>query len=164
MKGTESGTDKVKKICEALRKETLEPAMVEAEEIIAHAREEAERIIREAERQSELLFEGSKERINREKEIFQAALSQASKLVVQFLRQTIEEKLFNRELARQLASTMQNPKILADLITAVVKAIEKEGKDVDLSAFIPSAIPARDVNAFLAKEILEKLKEKSVLL
>ncbi len=164
MKGMESGTDKVKKICDALRKETLEPALVEAEEIVDQAREEAARIVAEAQRQAERHFDEAKERIGREKEIFQAALNQASKLAVQFLKQTIEEKLFNRELAKQLASFMQNPKILADLITAVVKAIEKDGKDVDLSAYIPSAIPARDVNAFLAKEILEKLKEKSVLI
>ncbi len=164
MKAVETGKDKVKKICDALRKETLEPALIEAEEIVAQAREEAARIIKEAERQSERLFDASKEKIGREKEIFQAALNQACKQVVQFLRQTIEEKLFNRELSKQLAAVTQNPKILAELITAVVKAIEKEGKDVELSAFIPSTISARDVNAFLAKEILERLKEKSVLL
>lgn len=164
MKGIESGKEKVRKICEALRKETLEPAMQEAEEIVAQARQEAERILAKAKKEASGLFDEGKLRLQREHATFQAALNQAAKQTMQFLRQMIEEKLFNQELAQLLSKPLHNPQVIANLITAVVKAIEKEGKEVDLSVFIPSVIPAKEVNALLAKEIVEKLKEKSVLL
>lgn len=164
MKGIETGKDKVKKICEALRLETLEPAMQEAEEIIKDAREKAEKILSEAQKEAERIHGDAVGKIEREKKIFQAALSQASKQAVQFLKQLIEEKFFNRELAQQLAKPLQNPKVLADLISAVIQAIQKEGSGVDLSVYIPAKIPAQAVNELLAKEITQQLREKSVLL
>ena len=44
MKGFETGKDKVKKICDVLKKETLEPAKEEAERIIAAAKLRGKRI------------------------------------------------------------------------------------------------------------------------
>lgn len=164
MQGTESGKDKMQRICEVLRKETLEPAMQEAEGVVHRALEEAEKILQDAKQSADAFLAEAKAKLEHEKAIYQAALSQASKQAVQSLKQQVEEKLFNRGLTEMLSKPLQNPKVLADLITAVIKAIEKDGKDADLSVFIPASIPAKDVNALLAKEILEKLKEKSVLL
>ena len=45
MKGIDAGKDKVKKICDVLRKETLEPARKEAEEIIQQAEAKAAEIL-----------------------------------------------------------------------------------------------------------------------
>ncbi len=164
MKGIETGSDKVKKISDALRKETLEPAMRERDEIIERAHEEASRIRDEARLNADKMVHDAENQIAREKSIFQSSLVQASKQAIQILKQNIEDKLFNKELGRLLSEHMKGPKVLADLITAVINAIEKEGLDADLSVFIPAAVPARDVNALLSKEILAKLKEKSVLL
>lgn len=164
MKGIETGRDKVKKISDALRKETLEPAMRERDEIIERAHEEASRIIDEARLNADKMVHDAENQIAREKSIFQSSLIQASKQAIQILKQNIEDKLFNKELGRLLSEHMKGPKVLADLITAVINAIEKEGLDADLSVFIPAAVPARDVNLLLSKEILAKLKEKSVLL
>ncbi|MFI5334727.1 MAG: V-type ATP synthase subunit E [Chlamydiales bacterium] len=164
MKGTETGKDKVKKICEALRRETLEPAMQEAEELLKEAREKAEHILSEAHKEAERFHAEAKAKNEREKVIFQAALTQASKQAVQYLKQLVEEKFFNRELAQQLVKPLENPQVLADLISAIVQGVQKEGVDLDLSAYISSKIPARAVNDLLTKEILNQLKEKSVLL
>ena len=79
------------------------------------------------------------------------------------LKQSIEEKLFDQELAKLITKHTHDPKVLSQLITAVVKAIEKDGLEANLSIYVPAAVPARDVNTLLAHEILEKLKEKSVL-
>ena len=87
MKGMESGSEKVRKISEALRKETLEPAILEAEEIIAQAREEAQRILAHAKKESLIILEAGKDKLEQEKTTFQAALNQASKQTVLFLRQ-----------------------------------------------------------------------------
>lgn len=163
MKGLETGRDKVKKICEALRKETLEPAKDEAEQILERARLESEKMIGEAVLAIEKMNGNAKSEIERERNIFQASLSQACKQALESLKQNIEEKLFNQELSKLLTQYTQDPAVLAGLINAVVKALEKEGTDADLSAYIPASVPARSVNVLLAKEVLEKLKEKSVL-
>ena len=149
MKGLETGKDKVRKICEVLKKDTLDPARREAEEIVAAARAQAEEMVEEARRLAQKMHYKAKEEIEKERAVFQASLSQACRQTLEILKQTVEEKLFNHELAKQLGERMRKPEVLSALITAVVHAIEKEGIDTDISAFIPAAVPAAAVNAFL---------------
>ncbi len=164
MKATETGKDKVRKICDVLKKETLEPALKEAEEIVVAAKGQAEQIIAAAKRQATALKEEAGREIERQKNVFHSSLSQACKQALEALKQDIEQKLFNKQLAALIRKETQNPHVLGELITAVVKGIEKEGIDVVLSAYIPAVIPARSVNALLIREILEKLREKGVLI
>jgi|ERR1700722_1963723 len=164
MKGTETGKDKVKKICDILRRETLEPAENEADQVIRSAKEKAEQIIEAAHRESEKVHLEAKQEIERQKNVFHSSLTQACKQAIDALKQSIEEKLFNQELGRLMTQHTQDPKILAQLVTAVVKGIEKEGIEAALSIYVPAAVPARAVNVLLAHEILDKLKEKSVLI
>ncbi len=160
----ETGKDKVKKICDILRRETLEPAKVEAEETVSKARQEAETIIEEARLTIQKMEYESKQEIERQKTVFQSSLSQACKQAIESLRQSIVEKLFNPELARLVSKQTQDPSLIAQLIQVVVKAVEKEGLDANLSVYIPAAVPAKAINALLAAEILGRLKEKSVLI
>lgn len=164
MKGTESGKDKVKKICDVLRRETLEPAEKEAEEIIRSAKEQADQIIASAHQEVDKLHLETRQEIERQRNVFQSSLNQACKQAIDALKQSIEEKLFNQELARLITKHTQDPKILAQLVTAVIKGIEKEGIEAAISVYIPAAVPARAVNMLLAHEVLEKLKENSVLI
>jgi V/A-type H+-transporting ATPase subunit E len=163
MKGIETGKDKVKKICDILRRETLEPAKNEADEIIRSAREQAEKIVDSAHKEVERLNEEARQDIERQKNVFQSSLSQACKQAIESLKHSIEEKLFDQELARLITKHTQDPKVLSQVITAVVNGIEKDGIEANLSIYVPAAVPARAVNTLLAHEILEKLKEKSVL-
>ena len=163
MKGTESGKDKVKRICDILRKETLEPAQHEANEIVSQAELKAEQIVSEARAEGEKIKSQAREEMERQKNGFISSLQQASKQAVETLKQNIDEKLFNPGLSALLAKGMQQPKVRADLITALLKAIEKEGIHADLSVYVPAAVPARMVNELLSQEILGKLKEKGVL-
>jgi V/A-type H+/Na+-transporting ATPase subunit E len=164
MKEAEMGSERVKKICDVLRRETLEPAKREAEEIILEARRQAESLVAEAKMAIEKLHKEAREEIERQKNIFQSSLYQACKQALESLRQNIEEKLFNQELGRLFTKNMQSPDVIAHLITAVIKALEKEGVEADLSVYVPAAVPARTINEMLGKEILDKLKEKSVLI
>ncbi len=164
MKGTENGRDKVKKICDILRRETLDPAINEAEQIIHSAKEQAERIIASGLKEAEKIMDDANKEIARQKNVFQSSLGQACKQAISALKQSIEEKLFNQELGRVMTKYTQDPKVLAQLIAAVIKGLEKEGMDALLSVYVPASVPARSVNMLLAHEILEKLKEKSVLI
>lgn len=164
MKGIETGKDKVKKICEVLRNETIEPAKKEADQLIEEARLEAEGIIAEANERAEVLLEQAKKEIERQKKVSHATLQQASRQTLEDLKQQIEQKLINPELASMITKNLSEPKILHELIQAVVEALGKEGIDADLSVYIPATVPAKTVNELLGQKILSKLKEKSVLL
>lgn len=164
MKGRETGKDKVKKICDVLRRETLDPAMKEAEQIVRSAKEQAERIVAAGHKEAEKLKDEARQDIERQKNVFQSSLNQACKQAIESLKQSIEEKLFNQQLGRMITSHTQDPKVLAQLIGAVVKGIEKEGIEVVLSVYVPANVPARSVNLLLSHEILDKLKEKGVLI
>lgn len=164
MKGTETGKDKVKKICDILRRETLDPAISEAEQIVRSAKEQAEQIIASGSKEAERLKEEARLDIERQKNVFQSSLNQACKQAISSLKQSIEEKLFNQELSRLITQQTSDPKVLAQLVEALVRGIEKDGIDGPLSVYIPASIPAASVNKLLTNSILERLKEKSVLI
>lgn len=158
MKQLEKGQDKIQRICDVLRKETLEPAHREAESILEDAKERAKKVIAEAEEEAVLILKKAKEEIAREKNVFQASLGQAAKQTVETLRQQIETELFNPEIEQAIKQEMAKPEAIAGLIKAVVQAIEKEGLGVNLEAVVPQAVPAKQVAALLGEEILKKLK------
>ena len=162
MKGIDTGKDKVKKICDVLKRETLEPAKKEAEEIVHAAQLKAEEIIRDAKKEAEKTFQEARKEIEKERNVFQSSLNQACKQALEVLKQDIESKLFNPELSKILHQPLQEPQIIADLLKAVIGAIEKEGTDVDLSAFIPQAVSAETINRLLTQNILQRLKGGSV--
>ncbi len=164
MKGIETGKDKVKKICDVLRRETLEPAQVEAEELIQQAHKVADEMILEARRSIEKMEIEARQNMERERKIFESSIAQACKQALELLRQNIEEKLFNRQLLQVLSKHTQDPNVIALLIGAVVKALEKDGIDAQLSVYVPTVVSARSINVLLGQEIMARLAEKSVLI
>lgn len=158
-----TGSEKVKEICDELRRETLEPAKQKAEEMIIKAKEQAQTIIDEAEREAQKLLAETNLEIQRQKNIFNSSLHQAVKQALESLKQAIEEKLFIPELTRLIQKKMQSPDVIAHLIEAVIQAVKKEGIDANLSVYVPAAVPARVINEKLGQQIIESLKEKSVL-
>lgn len=160
----ETGKDKVKKICDVLRKETLEPSQKQAEELLAQATLQAQEIIAQAHLKQKQLFADAKEQIDKQRAIFESSLSQTSRQVIESLKQEITENIFNKQLLHLLKEEMSKPEILSRLINAVIGAVEKEGIESDLSVYIPEAVSAREVNALLLQNILDKLQEKSVLI
>ncbi len=164
MKGLESGKDKVKQICDVLKRETLEPAKKEAGKIIEEAKVKADEILADAHVSAKKMMDDAFLEIEKQKGIFQASLTHACRQTIDSLKEKIETRLFNPELAHLVAKPLQDPKILAELITAIIHALEKEGTESDLSVVISSKMPARAINELLASDVLKKLKEKSVIL
>jgi V/A-type H+-transporting ATPase subunit E len=162
LKGIDTGKDKVKKICDVLKKETLEPAQKEAEEIVKKAKEEAEQILVQARLEQEKIRSESKKEIEKERNVFQSSLHQACKQALETLKQDIEDRLFPSELSDLLKQPMEKPELIVELISAVAKAIEKEGIDADLDVIIPKSVPASAINCLLTQNILQKLKGNSV--
>lgn len=164
MKTLDKQQDKIREICDVLRKQTLEPAQDEAKRIIEEAQSKAELIVREAEEHVEGLLAEARKTIERERNVFHSSLSQASKQSIEALKQSIENELFNPELHKIVNQQTSEPNAVAQIISGIVKAIDKEGIGADLTAYIPSTVSPQQVNALLTKEILNKLKDKSVTL
>jgi len=163
MENLETGKDKIKKLCEVLKNETLKPAQEEAQQILEIAQQEAHQIIRDAERKAGEIQNQSNIEIQKEKELFETSLKLACAQGIESLRQEIENKLFSDSLINWVDAQTKDPEVGKKLITALVNAIEKEGTSADFSALIPKDVPAEKVNALLGREILDKLKEKSVV-
>lgn len=164
VKTLEKGEDKIQKICDALRKETLEPAKREAEALIEEAKARAEHIIKEAHHQADKIHDQAKRAIEQETNVFHSSLEQAGKQALEELRQAVEHKLFSEELHKALEKQAADPKVIARLIESIVGAIQKEGIATELSALIPKVVSAKEVNALLGDGILKRLREKSVVL
>ncbi len=162
MASTETGKDKVKKICDVLRRETLEPAQHEAEKIIEKARQEAKLLVEAGKKEAKKLRDAALRKIDEEKELFQASIHVASKKSIDLLKQEIEDKLFHPALSELVCSSLSDSAVMAKLITAIVEAIEREGIDAELGVCVPKTVSAEEVNQALAARILERLAKKSV--
>ncbi len=156
--------DKVKKICDALKAETLDPAKLEAEGLIRDAKAKARSIVDEAKAEGEKLIADAQEKIAQENATAHSALKLAARQTLEALKQSVEAEFFNQELATLIESGMQKSDVVAKLIETVVAAIEKEGIEANLEAIVPKMLSAEEVNKALGKTILERLKSKGVLL
>lgn len=163
MKGLETGKEKIQRICDVIRTETLEPAKQEANEIIENANLQAAEILKMAEKKSADLIRDAKDQIAEKEKVFQSSLQLASRQGVEVLKQKIEEKLFDQTLSNLVTSEMKEPNLVAHIIDSFMKAMIEKGIDEDFVAVIPKNITPRAINSLLAKEILEKLQGKSVV-
>ena len=162
MKGLETGKDKIQKICDALRKETLEPAKQEAREIVENAHLQAAEIIDSSQKKAQTLLKKAEQEIEEKRKVFQSSLNLACRKGIEQLKQKIEEELFNKELAQLVSKEMSNPKVIADLLSAFMRTMEEKGIEEDFVAVIPKEISPRSINELIAARILERLKTKSV--
>lgn len=164
MKGLETGKDKIQKICDALRKETLEPAKQEAREIVENAHLAATEIVNEAKKRAESEVRKAENEIKEMKKVFESSLAMACRQGIERLKQSIEEKLFNRELFDLVAKEMGDPKIIAQILNSFLRTLEEKGIDDDLVAVIPKSISPRSITSLLGAQCLERLKKEGIAL
>lgn len=162
MKTLEKGNDKIQKICAVLRDETLEPAQKEAKEIIERAERQAEQIFRDAQKAANKLHEEAKQAAEQEYNVFQASLQQAAKQGLESLRQTIESKFFDENIMAHIEKNASSPNVVADLINAIVGALQKEGLNANLTALVPKTVNPKQLSELLLRDVLKALSEGSV--
>lgn len=162
MKGLETGKDKIQKICDALKKETLEPAKQEAREVIENAHLQASEIVAAAKKEAEGRVAAAEKEIEEKQRVFNSSLHLACRQGIELLKQRIENELFNRELASMVEKEMSDPKVIADLLLSFMKAMEERGIEEDFAAIIPKQVSPRAINSMLTARILERLKDHSV--
>lgn len=160
----EKGKDKIQQICDILKNETLQPAKEEAAEILEGAKAEAARIVQQAKAQAEKIIHDTRLEMEKERAVFNTALQQSAAQCVESLKQTIQNQIFNTEIEQLIQKEAKEPQVVAKIVEAIIKAIQKEGVDISLSAIIPAAVSVDEVNRILGQELVNRLREKSVVL
>ena len=163
MKGLETGKDKIQKICDILKKETLEPAKQEAREIIENAHLQAAVILKDAQKKGDELRQSVEREMEEKKRIFHASLQLACRQGIEQLKQKIEEKLFDQELSEVVLREMKEPKLIALLIQSLIRSMEEKGVEEEFIAIIPKEISPRAISALLGSQILERLQKQTVV-
>ncbi len=160
----ENGEQKIQKICEYIRSETLDPARQQAKEIIENAHIQAEQIIKKAQKEKDRVLNEAKKEMQREKKVLDSSMKLAVRQALEDLKHKIEDELFSKNLKDIVLKTTKDSKIIANIINSIVQTIIKFGIDVDISAYVSKEIDARSINALLLTEVIDKLKEKEVVL
>jgi len=164
MKGLETGKSKIEKICEVLRKETLEPAKQEAREIVENAHIQAASIVAEAKKRGESAIEAVEKEIEERRRVFQSSLQMACRQGIEQLKQKIELELFSKELSDLVLKEMGDPKVVGSILNAFMRTMEEKGIEDEFIAFIPKHISPRSISTLLAAQFLERLQGHSVVL
>lgn len=162
MKLLDQGDEKVQKICDALRRETLEPAQKEAERIIDQANQERTRIVQDAELEAKQIIAKGRSQVEQQQGLFQSSLTQAAKQGVELLKQQIEQALFNPALTKMVEESTSKPEVIAQLVNSIVKAIDRDGLKTDVTAVVSKSVSPDEINTLLLKEVLNRLKGSTV--
>ncbi len=139
----------------SIRKEGIDEARKQADDIIAKAKAEAGKILEDARKQSAKLIADAESECALRDQSARAALSQAARDVSLSLKKKIEEQ-FGRILAADVARSMDSA-LLAGLVT---KAVEAEVKD---SVFEVSPSDADAVAAAVKGQLAKELQNGLVI-
>jgi len=159
MKAIDTGNDKVRKLCEVLQKDTLDPAKQEAAKIVEHAHHEAKRIIEEAKKHAEEILDEAKERIEKEKQVFETSVTLSAKQAVSSLQQDLEKVLLEKGFASLVEKGVSSALGTGKLLDALVAAVREAGMDSNLIAILPSHLNKDEVLSAVAAEAASSLKE-----
>jgi V/A-type H+-transporting ATPase subunit E len=162
MKSLETGKDKIKKICDAIRLETLEPVKQEAKELIENAKLEAGEILETAEKKAKQMIAQAEEEIQSKMQQFQASMNLACRQGIESIKQKIEKELFSKALFEIVQDEMIKPDLIGKIIETFLRSLESKGIEEDFEASIPKEISPRDINRLLGQKVLERLRGKSV--
>ncbi len=156
--------DKLKKICDTLREDALKPAEEQAHMLIKEAKLKAEEIINNAKEEAKKIIKEANEESANELAVAKSEIKRTLERSLDALKQSIEDKFFNENLIEWLNASIDNSKVSAEFIKAVLVALEKQGLDSDLTVYVSKSLNSKEINKLLGKEILKKLRESSVIL
>ncbi|HRW58562.1 MAG TPA: HrpE/YscL family type III secretion apparatus protein [Chlamydiales bacterium] len=162
MKDLEKSDDKIQKICDLLKNETLAPAKQQAKEIIENAQIQAKQIVDDAKNQKEKILEETKASIEKEKTSFESSLKLASSQVVEKLKIDIQQKLFSPSLNNVLSEKMEDPEIVAKFLEALIHAVDEEGLDLNVEAFLSKNISKKEFAKLLLQKSIQQIQENAL--
>lgn len=136
MKHLDTGSDKIKKICDAIRYETLEPAKQQAKLIVEQATDQAAAIVQEARVQAETILENAKKMHDKEKGIFESSMMHSAKIFKENLKLDIENHFLTGSIAELSANLFKKDELCAKLVSAFVEGLRNKSLNGDLTLIL----------------------------
>lgn len=161
---TLSNQDKVQKICDTIRRDTLLPAELQAQEILKNAECRAALTLEKARQEAKQLQEQARIEILKDKQAFTSSLHIACKQTLDLFKQKIEKKVFHDGLSEIIEETTKKPEIITRCIEAILDALAKEGIEQDLQLIISKSVSPRDVIAMLVQKAVTVLESSPIQL
>ena len=160
----DSSKKKVKKICDVLVKETLEPAQKQAEEIVDEAHAKGSAIISEAKAKAEAILQKARDQVEEEKRVFESSVNIAVQKVITDLKDQIESRLFHPELEGQVSKYLKEKDVVVKLIDALVGALSKEGMKADLEVIVSNSFSTEEICSAILDSSLKAMKGETIQL
>lgn len=162
MKNLQKENDAVQKISDLLLEETLNPAKEKAQLLVQQAEVKAKDIVQQAEQKAEKMFEEARKKLEQEEALFKATTKQAFEQSLESLRQSIQRDLFSPALEQLLHQPLKDKAVIANLVNALVQAIEKEGLSFDIQVFVSDHLKPDEINPLLLDQVVQNLEGKTV--
>ncbi|MEC8306720.1 MAG: hypothetical protein VXZ72_02545 [Chlamydiota bacterium] len=150
----------VQRICDALKRETLDPARDEAQAILTEAREEARRLIEEAEAETQRILNRGKEELEKHRRIVLSSFHIACRQGIDSLKEKIERELF-RLAAQEIIQRHLGKDQVALLIQAAADGL-REGIDRPLGVVVSRALDSEALTAQLGQAVMEKIEGQAL--
>lgn len=157
MKHLDTGSEKIKKICDAIRHETLEPAKQQARAIIEQASDQAATIIQDARNQADSILEAAKKQHEKERQIFESSMVHSSNLFKERLKQEIENNFLSPSLEKIASSIFNDAKMTAQIVSAIVEGWNKQSGSGDLATLISQGINKEDFIKSLSADVKARM-------
>ncbi|MBN1915014.1 MAG: V-type ATP synthase subunit E [Parachlamydiales bacterium] len=158
------GKDKIQKICDLIRNETVDPAKQQAKEILENAQLQKDKIIEDAKKEAQKIIQEAKVVMEKHKNVVETSLHLACQQVLGDLKQKIMNRFLNENILEVLQPELSKVNIVAKLINGVVEAIEKEGLDTDINIYISRTVSQKEVQQLLVQNVLARLQQGKILI
>jgi V/A-type H+/Na+-transporting ATPase subunit E len=163
MDSLDTGKDKIKKICDVLVREALDPAKEEAQKILQEAKERASQLLEEAREKADAIVKEGYQRVETQKKVMEHSLNQACSQTVESLKQKIESQLFSDGLVPTVEKMTDDPQWMGTLSKALVEAVQKEGLSSDFDLVVGKALKKEELLGTVGKAALAKLSKGDVI-
>lgn len=153
---TKKSEARLQGLLDELKKDTLDPALKEAEKIKRDARGFADQLIADAKAQKERLLADAEKEIEQKKQVFQKALESAKRQAVDRLRSEIEVGIFNPEMRSIINEISDEEKI----VRAAIEVMVKSAAAPDIAASVSEKVDVKQLAQSLTKAVAKKLEGK----
>jgi len=157
MKHLDTGSDKIKKICDAIRHETLEPAKQQARLIVEQAIDQAALIIQEARAQADAVMENARKSHEKEKHIFESSMVHSAKLFKEKFCSDIETHFLSSSINKVSSHLFHQSDMCAQVVSALISGFKNKSLNGDLVVILSSELNKQDFINHLTSDVKKQI-------
>lgn len=158
----DTSNEKVKKICDLLKNQTLDPAKEEAQQIIAKAKKRAEEIINHANEEKARILSETQKECEQKQKLLESSLKLAAKQAVSALKQEILQKLFSKEFSKSISEVLNQPKVIAKAIETIIEMYKDQHSFSSALIELPKTVSQDEIVKELSAHVADKLTKEQI--